>query len=55
MKTKWILVALMDEHEEVLNERAEIVKERIRSAMFGCDNPESPDAWKFTVSEVPVF
>jgi hypothetical protein len=55
VKTKWILVSLMDESEDVLNERAEIVKSRIRSGMFGCDAPESPDAWKFTISEVAVF
>lgn len=46
-----IIVTLEAQDEAVLRERAEIVSERIRSGMFGCDVPDDPNAWKFFISQ----
>jgi len=43
-----IIVTLEAQDEAVLSERAEIVSERIRSGMFGCDAQDDPNAWKFS-------
>lgn len=44
-----IVVTLEHEDGSILRERAEIVTEHIRSGMFGCDAPDSPDAWRFRI------
>ncbi len=46
-----IIVTLEARDEAVLRERAEIVSERIRSGMFGCDAQDDPNAWKFHISQ----
>jgi hypothetical protein len=46
-----ITVTLEAQDEAVLRERAEIVSERIRSGMFGCDAQDDPNAWKFCISQ----
>ncbi|HEY4903542.1 MAG TPA: hypothetical protein VIH89_08735 [Candidatus Sulfotelmatobacter sp.] len=46
-----IVVTLEAQDEAVLRERAEIVFERIRSGMFGCDAQDDPNAWKFRISQ----
>jgi hypothetical protein len=44
-----IIVTLEDQNEAALRERVAIVAEYIRSGMFGCNAPDSPDAWKFRI------
>jgi hypothetical protein len=47
-----IIVTLEARDEAVLRERAEIVTERIRSGMFGCDAAaDDQNAWKFRISQ----
>jgi hypothetical protein len=46
-----ITVTIEAQDEAVLRERAEIVCERIRSGMFGCDAQDDPNAWKFRISQ----
>lgn len=55
MAKRTLIVTLEHDDQNVLNERARIVSERIRSGMFGCDAPNDPNSWKFSLIKAPAL
>jgi hypothetical protein len=49
-----LAVTLTAANDAILRERANIVTERIRKGMFGCDAPGDPNSWPFTIAELEL-